>query len=465
MMVSAIQSSATQATANAGTTGRTPATSQPPKPLTVNAYRSSKGSSVEDYFKRFDWALQLSKIPEEQHANYARVYMGAKLNNALKFLISPRLPEDLTYKELRTILIRHFNRPKNKYVESIKFCLIVQQKGETIAAFALRLRQGSAHCQYDEFIDRMLIEQFLHGLSTREICDEIIAKKPSTFAEAYEIANSLEATRNVSNEVKVVGVGTASETVYKLGYASQCKRQKKGTHQKSERNKQRNPRFQRQGDKRSSEKKERICASCGGPHARDKCRFREAICHNCGQKEHIAKVCKAPKQIQAPAETMDQVATDTQPATRVDTVQRLDKLSETDRYDISKRTLAVNIDGRNLEMELDTGAPCGIVSKKTLLSIKPNCKLFKTDRRFASYTGHHISCIGRTPVTVTLGMTTRKLDLYVVDGNFYSLFGREWISQFTHEIKFHELFDAPDRIHTIITETSNLREEQKIRLE
>lgn len=40
--------------------------------------------------------------------------------------------------------------------------------------------------------------------------------KSSTFAEAYEIANILKATRN---EVKVAGAETASKAVHKLEYA------------------------------------------------------------------------------------------------------------------------------------------------------------------------------------------------------------------------------------------------------
>jgi len=49
----------------------------------------------------------------------------------------------------------------------------------------------------------MLIEQ-LHGLESREMCDEIIAKKP-TFTEACEIACTLETTRYTADEVKITG--------------------------------------------------------------------------------------------------------------------------------------------------------------------------------------------------------------------------------------------------------------------
>jgi len=110
--------------------------------FTVPEYRSTDGTTVRHYFQRFDWALQLSKIPVDLYATYARVYMGTELNNALKFLISPRSPESLTYDEIQTALVKHFDRARNKFAESIKFRHITQSEDETVANFVLRLRQG-----------------------------------------------------------------------------------------------------------------------------------------------------------------------------------------------------------------------------------------------------------------------------------------------------------------------------------
>ena len=104
-----------------------------PPPFSVNEYRLSDGTSVEDYFKRFDWALELSKVPTDQYANYARVHIGTELNNALKFLASPELPENLTYVAMKKLLKDHFDCQKNKFAESIKFRKICQEKGEPIA--------------------------------------------------------------------------------------------------------------------------------------------------------------------------------------------------------------------------------------------------------------------------------------------------------------------------------------------
>uniref|UniRef100_A0A182XPV5 CCHC-type domain-containing protein n=1 Tax=Anopheles quadriannulatus TaxID=34691 RepID=A0A182XPV5_ANOQN len=307
----------------------------------MHEYRANEGTSVADYFNRFEWALQLSKIPEIQYADYARVHMGAELNTSLKFLVAPKQPQEVPYSEMRRILVAHWDQKKNKFVESIKFRTIVQQRDESIAQYVLRLKQGSANCEYDNFLDRMLIVQMLHGLAERDICDEIVAKNPSTFQEALDVALALEATRNIARDINVGW----------LTNEPSC-----------------------------------ACNGCGGPHLRSECRFRSAKCNNCHKKGHIAKVCKSGKSnhhisqqdISSPSGSIDQV-------------QRLNRIHNIPSSE--KKMIDVKIDGKSLKMELDTGAPCAIVSEATLKSIKPHFTLQTSDRQFSSYTGHRISCI------------------------------------------------------------------------
>lgn len=164
---------------------------------------------------------------------------------------------------------------------------------------------------------------------------------------------------------------------------------------------------------------------CGGAHSRYECKFREAVCHNCHKKGHIAKVC-IPKQDQAATETIGQVAINTQSAKRVDIVHNLNQIIVINRLDsASRRILTVQIEGQKLKMELDSGAPFGIVSKEILYAIKPGYKLQKTNKQFVSYSEHRIKCIGYTLVNVTMGKTSRNLNLYVMEGKYDSLFGNE----------------------------------------
>lgn len=402
-------------------------------------YRANEGTSVADYFNRFEWALQLSKIPETQYADYARVHMGAELNTSLKFLIAPTQPQDVTYSELRKTLVAHWDEKKNKYAESIKYRTIVQQRGETIAQYVLRLKQGSAFCEYGEFLDRMLVEQMLHGLTERDICDEIVAKNPSTFKEALDVALALEATRNIARDIKTST--PLPEATNKLGFENPSMKRSQKYRSTTGRQFVNAPRATAPNRKPGNHSV--TCNGCGGQHIRSECRFRSAKCQNCHKKGHIARVCRAGKSNHHHS-THDYPS----PSRNIDQVQRLNRIHNIPSNE--KKMLDVQIDGRTLQMELDTGAPCSIVSESTLKTIKPHFTLQPSDRQFSSYTGHRVSCIGRVNVNVTIGTVTRKEQLYVVSGVSDSLLGRDWISHFADQIDLNHMFSAQTSIHSIV---------------
>ncbi|XP_058128677.1 uncharacterized protein K02A2.6-like [Anopheles ziemanni] len=126
----------------------------------------------------------------------------------------------------------------------------------------------------------------------------------------------------------------------------------------------------------------------------------------------------------------------------------------------TKLMIDVNIDGKRTEMELDTGAPCGIIGETTLRAIKARYSLKPTDRQFTSYTGHRINCLGRLPVNVKVGDVTRKLNLYVVSGKTDSLFGREWIAHFADQLDLGKMIAPNAAVNTISSKLTSDRETQ-----
>ena len=185
-----------------------------------------------------------------------------------------------------------------------------------------------------------------------------------------------------------------------------------------------------------------VCGGCGGSHVRSECRFRNAKCHQCGKTGHIRKVCRS-----APTNQVEEIDG---PAEHIDIVQQLSKIEIVGAVPSpGRQLLGVQIEGATVKMELDTGAPCSIMSKAQFERIKPKFKLQKADRRFASYTGHSIDCIGYTSVVVKIGATSKLLRLYIVDGDFDTLLGREWISEFVHEINFEKLFNTCSSVNQV----------------
>uniref|UniRef100_A0A182YRG5 Uncharacterized protein n=1 Tax=Anopheles stephensi TaxID=30069 RepID=A0A182YRG5_ANOST len=193
------------------------------------------------------------------HTNEGTVYdyLGAELDNVPKFLVASKRPEEVTYENLRKILETHFDKKWNKFVKSIKFRQITQQKNENNGQFILR-------------------EPRIAIFATKSS-----QKTQKTFDDACEIANTLEATHNTALEVNT---GTpAVEATYKLGY----ERPKTTRSQPP-------PASQKHYNLRQKGFADRcLCNGGGGNHVQNQCRFRDARCRNCNKKGHIAQVCKS----------------------------------------------------------------------------------------------------------------------------------------------------------------------------
>lgn len=67
------------------------------------------------------------QLPKGEHANYARVYMGAQLNISLRIWVSSRSPKSLSYVDIKDTLSKHFDGQRKKYVERVKFRQLKQE--------------------------------------------------------------------------------------------------------------------------------------------------------------------------------------------------------------------------------------------------------------------------------------------------------------------------------------------------
>lgn len=291
----------------------------------------------------------------------------------------------------------------------------------------------------------------LHGLIERDICDEIVAKNPSTFKELLDVALALEETHNIARDIKTT---STPESTNKLGFEKpHMKKPQKGRNTAS--SKQHSSALRSTASFKAQGSQPVACNGCGGQHHRNECRFRSAKCNICHKKGHIAKVCRSGKF------NPNQPSQDhTSPSRGSDQVQRLNHIHNIPSSE--KKMVDVKIDGKPLKMELDTGAPCAIIAETTLKALKPNWIFQPSDRRFSSYTGHRVDCIGRVWVDVTIGNVTRKEQLYVVSGVYDTLMGREWISHFADQIDLNLMFSTHTPIHAVIDSAMNTDREMQL---
>ena len=175
------------------------------------------------------------------------------------------------------------------------------------------------------------------------------------------------------------------------------------------------------------------CYWCGGTnHTSAQCRFIGKPCYKCGKLGHIGRVCRS-KPSQQPA------GSGQRNSVRVIEASSPEPADPAPEYYMHKVTASakpkplevqVSIQGKEVTMELDTGAAVSLVSEETFNSRWSGHQIQPTSIRLKTYSGEQIKVLGQATVEIKYENQKICLPLVVVEGRGPSLFGRDWLAHF-----------------------------------
>lgn len=98
--------------------------------------------SWEEYSEILDFFFEANDITEEDRQKAVLLSgVGATTYSLLRSLISPQLPKDKSYAELRDVLMAHFNPKPSEIVQRFKFNPRVRKSNDSIAEYVAELRK------------------------------------------------------------------------------------------------------------------------------------------------------------------------------------------------------------------------------------------------------------------------------------------------------------------------------------
>ncbi len=344
---------------------------------------------------------------------------GAKTYQLIRSLVAPRKPADLQYSELVEEVRKHFNPKPSVIVERFQFHSRVQQAGESVATYVAELRRLSQHCQFAKTLEDMLRDRLVCGIGDARIQRRLLSETALDFSKALELAQAMEAAdRNAHNLQKASGPlhSTAMHAVRKQGSGMGG------------------------------------CFRCGGGHVGSECRFRETVCHACGKKGHLARVCRSSargaKQNWSERKTSAQHANfvrDEEGGGEEEDTSAVYRMFRVTARRSDPLYVTLQVHQKALRMELDTGVSVSVISEETFRSTwtrEQRPCLQPSEAKLHTYTGEEIPVEGVIQTEVDHKGQKKALPLLVVHGNGPSLLGRDWLQE------LHLDWGAIHKVHT-----------------
>ena len=353
------------------------------------------------YLERVDLFFTANETPEAKQVPIFLNVVGATTYSLLRSLLAPANPKDKSLADLAAVLKGHFEPKRNVVAERFRFHKRCQNQGESVASFVAELRRLAARCSFGNHLDEALRDRIVCGLSSEAVRKRLLTEKDLNLAKTIEIAQSMEtaqkdalALQTSVSELTVGAISRPRESPNRPNTDAPCHR----------------------------------CGKSG--HWARACSHRSTVCHKCGKTGHLARVCRGGVRRQRESQA-NLVGLDGTPDSNEDLPHGADVINRVNKVGspaASPYKVTLELNGKPLEMEVDTGAAVSIISELTKKTMFPTATLSKTPVTLRTYSADPLTVLGKLSVEVKYRDYVGTHSLFVVEGKGSNLLGRDWLT-------------------------------------
>ena len=382
--------------------------------------------SLEKFHRDQDWGRYIAVLKNyfgangitdsEKKRQILLASVGLETYDLICTLVSPLEPEAKSFEELVKLVQEHVQPPPSKIVSRFKFYTLCRGEGESISSFVVKLRQAAQDCKFTD-LNEHLRDRFIVAIGDDKIQTRLLSMSDDvTFSSALQEALAMESAQSNAENIKAAATASSASV---SGASAVCAVQ----------------------ETRSAAKG--VCYGCGGDHYRRYCRFRDAVCRACSRKGHISKVCRTQVRRERPRSSSPvrkdkrdkrkttrstHLVDQDDPVSSGDSDVECYVINSMDTLKCSPIEIPIQVQSRNLMMQVDTGAAISLISKSTYEKTFSDIPLECFRNRLTTYTGEVMKVHGCAKVAVQYGdQHVRDLPLVVVERDGPSLLGRNWL--------------------------------------
>ena len=348
-------------------------------------------------FERFRNASGIAEKSEESQIDTLIYSMGDKADDILQ---SFNLSEEASksYKTVKERFDTHFVQKRNIIFERAKFNSRKQEPGESVDDFITDLHCLARYCNYGNLHEEMIRDRIVVGIRDNKLSQKMQLEPELTLKKAIDLARQCESVKKQQPTVR----GQDTEQV-----AVAAIRKKYGRQQSK------NP---ISPSTHPALNHIHSCTRCGQSPKHDKrnCPAKDSICHKCHKKGHFKAVCRSKREVR---EVL--VSDDSQDEFLGVIHSETDSLSSTE----APWTTKLELNGRNIEFKIDTGADVTVISEQEYLS-KQDGPLTQTNRVLSGPSHQKLEVCGQFSGRLSNPCQSTQQEIYVIRGLRKALLGR-----------------------------------------
>ncbi|XP_039314523.1 uncharacterized protein K02A2.6-like [Solenopsis invicta] len=389
------------------------------------------------YQERLGQYFVANQVSQERKVAVLITLVGQEAYKILKDLCDSTLLECESYEELCEILKKQFAPRVSVFKERIEFYELKQKEKESVNEWFARIKSKAINCKFGAQLDDKIKDRFVTGLSKGRILDRVCEEEHTTTLQSIlEVARKKEAALALSSKASLVDVHNLKSR--KAKSAQQVTFQKKKKEEKT-------------GSQHQGSKEEPKCVHCGGTrHIFAKCKYKTYKCKICSKEGHLAKICKNNKSTVANTNYLESGSNDKD--TEIVDMYNLSNVLASEEPLIVK----VEIEGKSIAMELDTGAGKSILPEKIFKEKFSHCKLENTKIRLRMYNGSILIPEGQISVNIKCKETVIQAQLIVVKKGNRILMGRDLMKLLNIKMEQINSIKEEDNLKALLQEYKEL---------
>lgn len=372
---------------------------------------SFEGNAAENY-RRFKehWELfektELAGRSEEVKCSYFLLCIGEDGREIYKTLPFEKeetsTAEDgavtwqRTIEEMKSAFKTYCEPRKNITFERHKFNTRNQNEGEHIDQYVTALRTLAKRCEFKELESGLIRDRIVCGIRAQSVKERLLREADLTLNKAIDICRATEYSKEQAKSLHSDGKTESVDFIRNNQLRKALNKREKEPASGKQQN-------------RSS------CRNCGRQHEPRACPAYGKRCNHCNKLNHFANSCRS-QQAQTSSAVRDLEYESESSDYGIDGLH-LDALNNSD----SEEYAWVEINDKQIQLKLDSGAEANVLTKKDYDSVIPKrlrqSKLIPTKAKLTAYGGHDIPILGKCFLKCRHKGKCHVIEFHIVNGS------------------------------------------------